>query len=457
MSFKYRLKTGFNGALGRLLQTDRPVPTRSDGELAAEVERNYHWNFAVNLLDGASFWFGMSFVSARTIIPLFISKLTVDTLPIGLAAVIAQGGWFLPQLLTANGIEQLARKKPVVINLGFFLERLPLWVFVIAALIANRTPGSALSLFLVSHAWFCLGAGMVATAWQDLIARCFPVDRRGRFMGTTMFIGTGIGALGAVLSAWLLEAFPFPTNFVYLFTIAAAGITLSWIFLALTREPVQPVNTLQQSNRQFWAKLPDILRRDHNFRRFLLARSLVALGGMGAGFITISAVQRWQVPDSTVGAYTAVLLLGQTMGNLIFGWLADRFGHKLSLELGALTSFLAFALAWLAPSPGWYYVVFGLSGITIGAMIVSGILVIMEFCEPQRRPTYAGLVNTSVGLVSMVAPLIGAWLAQINYNWLFALSAGVYLCALVAMRWWVQEPRWATGSTLRSPPEKLVS
>lgn len=453
MSFRFRLKTGFSRALGWLLQTDRPVPTRSDGELAAEVERNYRWNFAVNLLDGTSFWFGLSFISARTIIPLFISKLTADMLPVGLAAVIANGGWFFPQLFTANGVERLARKKPVVINLGFFLERLPLWVFVIAALIANRTPASALSLFLVSFAWFCLGAGMVATAWQDLIARCFPVDRRGRFMGTTMFIGTGIGALGAVLSAWLLKTFPFPTNFVYIFAIAATSITISWIFLALTREPVQPVNSLRQSNRQFWATLPDILRRDHNFRRFLLARSLLALGGMGVGFITVSAVQRWQVSDSTVGAYTAVLLLGQTVGNLAFGWLADRFGHKLSLELGALASFLAFALAWLAPSAGWYYAVFGLSGIALGAMIVSGILVIMEFCEPQRRPTYAGLANTGAGLVGMVAPLIGVWLAHINYSWLFALSAGVNLCALVAMRWFVQEPRWARSSKLISPPE----
>ncbi|MEE8568888.1 MAG: MFS transporter [Anaerolineales bacterium] len=457
MSFRFRLETVFRGALGWLLQTDRPVPMRSDGELAAEVERNYRWNFAVNLLDGASFWFGLSFISARTILPLFISKLTADPLPIGLVAVIAQGGWSLPQLFTANGVERLARKKPVVINLGFFLERLPVWVFVIAALIVNRTPVSALSLFLVSFAWFSLGAGMVATAWQDLIARCFPLERRGRFFGTTMFIGTGIGALGAVLSAWLLKTFPFPTNFVYIFAIAAASITLSWIFLALTREPVQPVSALRQSNRQFWATLPDILRRDHNFRRYLLARSLLALGGMGAGFITVAAVQRWQVPDSTVGAYTAVLLLGQTVGNLAFGWLADRFGHKLSLELGALASFLAFALAWLAPSAGWYYAVFGLSGIALGAMIVSGILVIMEFCEPQRLPTYAGLTNTGVGLVGMVAPLIGAWLASINYGWLFALSAGVNLCGLVAMRWFVQEPRWARSSKLISPPEIVES
>jgi MFS family permease len=143
-----------------------------------------------------------------------------------------------------------------------------------------------------------------------------------------------------------------------------------------------------------------------------------------------------------VGVYTAALLLGQTVGNLAFGLLADRFGHKLSLELGALASFAAFGLAALAPAPGWYYVVFALLGITSGAIFVAGILVVMEFCEPPRRPTYVGLANTGVGLVGMVGPLLGAWLADLSYNWLFALSALINLAALVAMRWWVREPRW---------------
>jgi MFS family permease len=163
----------------------------------------------------------------------------------------------------------------------------------------------------------------------------------------------------------------------------------------------------------------------------LLARLTLALGRMGMGFVTVAVVERWQVPDSTVGIYTAALLLGQTLGNLAFGFLADRFGHKLSLELSALASLLAFTLAWLAPSPEWYYAVFALLGVTLGAVIVSGILLVLEFCAPQRRPTYVGLANTGVGL------------AGINYNWLFALSAGINLVALAMMRWWVQEPRWA--------------
>ncbi|UCG25521.1 MAG: MFS transporter, partial [Chloroflexota bacterium] len=147
--------------------------------------------------------------------------------------------------------------------------------------------------------------------------------------------------------------------------------------------------------------------------------------------------------DSTAGGYTAAFLIGQMVANLTLGFLADRFGHKRSLEIGALAGFLAFALAWLAPNAEYYFLVFFLLGVTEGAVIVSGMLVVMEFSAPEKRPTYAGLANTSVGVISMIGPLIGAWLAIAGYNWLFAVSALASLIALVLLHWWVKEPRFA--------------
>ena len=423
------------------LQMDRPVPEQSDAEYDAEVEQNYRWNFTVNLLDVAWFMFGNSFISSATIVPLFVSKLSDNPLAIGIAAVIAQGGWSLPQLFTANFVESVSRKKPIVVNLGFFSERLPLFFIVLSAFLATYSTTWALALFLFSFAWHTIGAGVIATAWQDLIARCFPVQRRGRFLGISMFVGVGIGALAAGFSVWLLDTFPFPTNFIYVFSIAAAGITISWVFIALTREPLQQIKTPRRSEREYWAELPKIVRQDVNFRHFLVSRGMLALGTMGTGFVTVAAVQQWQVADSTVGVYTILLLVGQTIGNLLFGFLADRYGHKLSMELSGLLAALAFSLAWLAPVASWYFVVFLLLGMNLGGMIVSGVLIVMEFCAPEKRPTYAGLTNTGVGVVSSLAPLIGAGLAGVGYDWLFALGAAVNLVAWGLLRFWVKEPR----------------
>jgi MFS family permease len=433
----------FKRGLRRLLNVNPPVPQRSEEEIASEVRRNYRWNYWFNVLDGASFWLGISFASASTILPLFISKLTSSPLAIGMLSVIGKGGWFTPQLFTANIVEQLPRKKPVVVNLGLILERLPFWVMVLIAMTAGQTtPTFTVGLFLLAYAWHAVGAGIIATAWQDLIARCFPVERRGSLLGITSFLGAAVGMLGSVISARILKVYTFPTNFVYTFTLAASFITISWVFLALIREPVQSVPQTPQSHREFWAKLPAIIRQDHNFRRFMITRMLMSMAGMGSGFITVAVLQQWDVSDATVGVYTGVMLGGQTLGYLLSGLLADKFGHKRSLVLGTLASACAFAAAWLAPAPVWYYAVFALLGFNMGAAFVSGTLVVLEFCEPERRPTYAGLANTGAGIVGSIAPLIGAGLATLGYPWLFACSAALNLLSMALLQFWVRDPRW---------------
>ena len=337
-----------------LLRMDTPLPSRTDAELDTERDAHYAWNYSVNLLDGVFFWFGLSFVSSATILPLFVSKLSDSPVPIALLAVLAQSSWFLPQLFAAGITERIPRMKPIVINLGFFTERLPIVLLPVAALISLSNPLLALVLFFVVYAWHGFGAGLIAPAWSNMLARCFAVEKRGRFFGITSFIGTGLGTLGAFVSGWLLDTFPYPTNFVYIFTIAGLAVFVSWAFLALTREPAGrdhevplPLRQQGQSRRKMLA----IVKGDHNFRRFLIARVLSSFAAMGEGFLTVAAVRHWQVSDGTVAYFTAAMLLGQTGGNLLAGFVADRWGHKLSLELSYLGLTISFALAWLAPRP----------------------------------------------------------------------------------------------------------
>jgi MFS family permease len=437
--------------LTRLLFLDQPAPPRSEQEISLEVAANYRWNFWANFLDGVIFWFGLSFASSTTIVPLFVSKVSLNPLLIGLVAVIAQAGWYLPQLLTAGPIERLDRKKPVVINLGLFLERLPVWLWPLAAWLALDNPTLALVVFLVAYAWHGLGAGMIAPAWQELVARCFPLEKRGWFFGVTNFAGTGLAAVGAQLSVWLLAAYDFPTNFVVLFSIAAICITLSWVFLVLMREPLQPVDHTQIVDGSAWSRMVAVLRNDHNFRAYLGVRMLLIVGSMGLGFVTVVAVDQWGVADSVVGIYTAIMLVGQTVGNLLAGVIADRMGHKLPLVIGGVAQLLGFAVAWITPVASGLYLVFALVGFSIGVNIVSGILIALEFSTPARRPTYVGIANTAVGVASGIAPLIGAAVALLGYSWLFAASTIVSLIAVALLLILVADPRRAPASARLAP------
>jgi len=424
-----------------LLQLDRPRPTWSESERLAYQARWLRWNLFFNITEGAFWWFGMSFASAATILPLFVSKLTPHKLPLAILAATASAGWALPQILCANYAERLVHKKALVVNVGFFAERLPACLWPAAALLAGSSPPAALVLFLGAHAWLCLGGGVIATGWTDMVANCFPVALRGRMFGFMVVLGSGAGIAGAKLSGHLIEVYPFPYNFAATFGLAAIGIMVSWVLLAATREPVTPLLKPRQTHREFFTTLPALLRSDGNLRGFLLARVLMVCGGLGSGFLMVSATSRWQVPDAMAGDYTAAMMVGQVLGNLLCGVMSDRHGHKITLQSGVACSALAYALAAAAASPGWYYPVFFLLGVAGGAFFVSGILMILELASPERRPTYVGLVNTSLGVMGVVSPLVGAALAEFGFGWLFAIGAVLQTAGLAVLTIAVKDPR----------------
>ncbi len=434
------------------MDTVTTTATYDEHSFERAIEKNYRWNFVVNVLDSTLFWFGLSFASGVTILPLYVSHLTDNPMLIGLVPAIGQAGWLLPQLFTANYVERLPCKKPMAVRIGLFSERLPVLFMALTTLwLAAERPTLALVAFFVTYAWFAFGAGLIATAWQDMIAKVIPVRRRGGFFGLANSAGTGMGVLGASGAALVLERYPFPQNFGWCFLVAFAFVLTSWFFLALTREPPLHSRKPRISQQEFWRHLPAILRADANFSRFLLVRITSGLGGMGVGFVAVYGIQNWGLPDSQVGVFTAVLLAAQTVFNLGFGLLADRFGHKLGLELATLSSALAMAAALLAPSPTWLYVSFAGIGATSAGFMISGLMIVFEFTGAEDRPTYIGLANTISGTFSGISPLLGGWIARHwGYQPLFAVALGLVLTASALLHWGVQEPRQAVERAARS-------
>ena len=438
--------------LRRLLEIDRPYPTFEGEALEHEVRRNYRWNLAVSVGEVGLFFFGMAFIASTTILPLFISKLTSSTLAVGLVALLAQGGWYLPQLFTAHATERVPRMLPIMVNVGLVAERLPLWALVVAAALAVRAPALALVLTVAGFAWFSLGGGAIAPAWQQLVARCFPVDRRGFFMGFGSSIGTGFGVLGAAASVALLAALPYPASFAAIFAVGALSVLLSWVFMTRMREPVPAQLLPRQSSSEFWSGILVILREGGNFGWHLAGRITLGFGALGAGFVTLSAIRTWSVGDATVGGYTGAMLVGEAAGMLLLGALADRRGHKLSLEIAALCYAAAFALTAWSPGPGVYIPAFVLIGLGLGGQITSGIMLTLEFAPPGRQPTYAGLVNTTLGIVGVTAPLIGAWLAERDFSLLFLVGTGLNLAAFLVFVLRVRDPRHLASTAQERPP-----
>lgn len=412
--------------------------------ISADAQKNTTWNFNVNLIDVIFITFGFSLISRETVMPVLVSTLTDSKLAIGLIPAIWAGGYYLPQLLTASFTERLRYKKPFVMLVGSVGERFPYFFTAVAIwAFALTMPTVTLTLFFFFIGMAAFSAGIATPAWFDMIAKVIPVQRRGIWSG----IGHGVGALlgfliGAYIVAWVLENVAYPNNFALLFALAFVFVMISWAGLSLTREP--PSETVKERVRlsHYLRQLPDVLRRDRNYRRFLVSRTTMQLGAMAAGFYMVFGTERFDISGTGVGLFTGVLIASVALMNLVWGLIGDRFGHKLVLTGAAFAMALAALIALVSASQEWLLITFVLMGAYLAADQVSALNIILEFCEPEDRPTYIGLTNTLLAPVLILSPIIGGWLATVaGYNGLFIASLLFSVAGGLMLTLWVREPR----------------
>ena len=410
--------------------------------LEKSVRKHLRFNLTVNLLDGAFFGLGWGFGSIGTILPLFVSHLTSSALLIGLIPSIHAVGWQLPQLFMANSVARLRRYKPMVMLITIH-ERVPYLGLALVALFLGRLGSkAALVLTFGMLIWQGLGAGFVANAWQSMVAKIIPSDWRGTFFGAQAAIANVLMSLAAIAAGYLLDRIHTPLNFTLCFILTAAGMGLSYLFLGLTREPVDNEKSIPERQPSPWKGGLEVLRRDKNFTAFLVIRLLSQFATMGFAFYIVYGLRRFGMSDLTAGFLTAALTITQTVASAAMGWLGDRFGHRAMLIAGSLAVMLSSLMAWRAPSIGWLYPVFILSGLANVAYWTIGMAITMEFGGEETRPTYIGLSNTLVAPFTIIAPLIGGWIAQTSgFQTTFMVSAVGGLVIAVLLFWLVRDPR----------------
>lgn len=409
-----------------------------------ELTKNLKHNFTVNIIDGTFFGLGFGFASFATVIPLFVSNLTDSATLIGLIPALHNMGWQLPQLLTAKSVSRMRQFKPATI-FWTIQERLPyLGLGFVALFMDWLSKPAALVITFALLIWQGLGAGMTANPWQNMIGKIIPSNIRGTFFGLQSGAANLMAGLGAIAAGFILDDMGFPDGYALVFFAAGASMLLSFFAINMTREPAHIIEPLPTDQVSFWGNVKQIMRGNSGFRWFVISRFIFQFGTMAVAFYTVYAVRQLGMSAVAAGAMTSVLFIVQVVSNMLFGWLGDRIGHLPVLRLGGVSAVLAALFAWLAPSANWFFAVMVFAGIANSVFWTIGMVVTLDFCSDQSRPTYIGLANTLISPAAILAPLLGGWMADgFSFKHTFAVSAVFALIALVFLLRFVKIPQKA--------------
>ncbi len=421
-------------------QPARPVEADGEPELPPHFRRNY----LAHMADGWLIRGGMAFISTSTVLPTIVKSLGGTVWLISLVPVVAGAGGLLSPLLTAHHFDVRRRYKPVV-NVAGVLLRLPYALPAAALLLlAARWPRVALAAVLLAPLLSGTAWGLARNAWWQLVAHTVPGRRRASLMAGRA-LGGGVIALGAGWSVRrILEAYPGTNGYGLLYLLGSVMMFLSYGAYLLVRErphevpPEQEHRTLLGNLRS----LPGMVARDRMLVFFLAPILLMNAMILLLPFLPLHAVHVLDARESYVGELLIFQTLGMLGGNLLLGYLGDRFGGKLLMVLAGGVFLAVCGAAALARSTAAFRAVFVLLGVSSYGWLLGTQVLSLELAPRGRRSSFLAATAGVRFLGVLAAYAVSASLPSHETGMgLRGVLAGAATLVSVILLLGVEEPR----------------
>ena len=362
----------------------------------------------------------------QALLPLYVKDLGASIRQIGLFFTLAQIVPLFLQILGGWISDSLGRLRAIAIGSVFgVLGFIPL-------VIADRWEW-----LLVAMAVGSIARALVAPSFDAFIAEHSSEENRGRVFGLSQAIFMIVSVVGPPLGGWLAGSYGFRLMLLvagilyFIATVmrlgmareAAKGVASSSQKLSLDSLKINlrtMFGMIVSGGLLTWILLTDGLRDvSFQFSENLFPVYMQEFGGLSL---------------QQIGWVTSVFGICMMLVTIPGGWLSDRAGERVGIATGMFL--LGSSLLILINIPQgvqWlYYVGWGVAGMGAGIMTPAYQSLISKAVPAHMRGTAFGLFGTSLGLVSLPAPWIGAQLwDRVSPQFPFLVTAIVLLLAVI--------------------------
>lgn len=403
-------------------------------------------NFALGVAHGALLTLADTLLFPTIVLTMFVAQLTGDPVKIALVPVLGTSVWLLPQVLVSS-VPWKSRVLPWATGAAI-VQTAAIALLAYVGYRANMNNGERLRSFFLCYAAYNFAAGLASAPTRELLAKSIPRDRRAIFFAQRSLWGSVLALVAGVVvhSLFGSRGPAFPRNFTSLFATAAGALAAATFFQMRLREPSRLAAGSVSSHPTGLRNSPQVIA-DHNFRRLMFFRILLAGSMISDPFLIVYARRQLNLPPSYLGTYLAAAVVARLLSAPVWAWLETRGGHRAVLQGAALARLIGPLVALVLPYLGKntlyrdhfhddrplfyvYAVVFVALGASLSGQIRANHGYLTDIAPEELRTAYVGLAN-AIMAVAALSPLVGAKLVErSSYETLFVAASLIGLATV---------------------------
>jgi MFS family permease len=354
-------------------------------------------------------WFMFAMVLANiagsmypAMLPIYLTKLGASVGQVGLIYTLSSVVVLVLQLFGGWVSDSIGRLRAIAIgSVGgifglLFMLWAPSWQWMLAAISISQIPYA-----------------LVGPSFGAFIAENSTADNRGKVYGITDTIFQITGIMGPPLGGYLAGAYDFKTMLLFatILYALAAGLRI-WMATTMTPDSDRKSEELswgafKSSLTTMWAMMigGGVISwifitdgvRDIAFR---LSHELIPLYQEQIGGLSLQQI----------GLLGSVFSVSMMIVPILSGRMSDRYGERVPISAGFLLVFVAFMIFIQASNFLGFAATWAVLGFGIGLLSPAYQSLISKVVPQKQLGVFTGMFRSSLGLISLPAPWLGAQL-----------------------------------------------